>query len=108
MTVIKKISLGYYSENNTRFVFIDGLACPYLEQCYSTLQTQLSLPSNFGKNLDALDEMLADLDWITESKVKIILLHEKDLFSKEPGRKGDLLEMLQSVENKRLELVFLD
>jgi RNAse (barnase) inhibitor barstar len=95
-------------KNDTRFVFIDGLACPDLDHCYAALEKQLSFPEYFGNNLDALDEMLADLDWIKESTVKIILLNKDALLSKEPAKKKAFLEILQSAESKKVELIFLD
>ena len=70
MSSIINLQKSYYTENNIRYIFIDGNTCKKINSCYTTLQQQLSLPLYFGNNLDALEEVLSDLDWITEYKVK--------------------------------------
>lgn len=99
---------SYYKENNTRYVFIDGNTCKEINSCYKSLQQQLSLPDYFGKNLDALEEMMSDLDWIKEDKVKIIILNEAGLLENNTEKKKDFLEILNSAENKKLEIIYLD
>jgi RNAse (barnase) inhibitor barstar len=64
MSIVTKKPVPFYSENDIRYVFIDGPACLTLADCYQSLQQQLSIPDYFGKNLDALDEVLSDLDWL--------------------------------------------
>ena len=75
MSNVKKISNSYYKTNNERLVFIDGNACDTLDKCYASLVQQLSLPDYFGFNLDALEEVLSDLNWVKEEKVHIIILN---------------------------------
>ncbi len=78
MSNTKNIAATYFSTNNERFVFIDGNTCDSVEKCYATLQQQLSIPDYFGHNLDALEEVLADIEWVQEEIVQIILLNEKE------------------------------
>ncbi len=99
---------NYYTENNIRYVFIDGNICKQINNCYATLRQQLSLPLYFGNNLDALEEALSDLEWIAESKVKIIILNVGELLENDIQKKKDFLEILSSGENKILEIIFLD
>ncbi len=98
---------SYYTENKTRYVFIDGNTISQMEGLYKSLQQQLSLPAGFGNNLDALEEMLADLDWIKEEKVKIIILNTAALLGNLPQKKQAFTEMLNSCDNPKLEIVFL-
>ncbi|HET7118059.1 MAG TPA: barstar family protein [Hanamia sp.] len=104
----KQVSSSYFVENNTRYVFIDGNVCKFIDQCYATLKQQLSLPDYFGNNLDALEEVLSDLDWINEEKIKIIILNSNELLTKDISKKKDLLEIFNSSENKKLEIIYLD
>ena len=108
MGVIQSIHKGYYSENNIRYVFLDGNACTNMSQCFRLLQKQLSFPGYFGNNLDALDEMLADLAWIPEEKVKIILFHQESLLGSDTEKKKDFMEILSKTEHKKLELIFIE
>lgn len=108
MSRIIRTNSTYYSENNIRFVFIDGRCCAHLRDCYATLQEQLSLPDYFGHNLDALDEMLADLEWIEEEEVKIIISHADLLLINEPLIKQDFLEVLEFCEHEKVSVVYLN
>jgi RNAse (barnase) inhibitor barstar len=101
------IPANYYTENKTRYVFIDGAGFQQMEMLYKSLQQQLSLPAGFGNNLDALEEMLADLDWIKEEKVKIILLNSTALLANLPQKKQAFIEVLKSCDNPKLEIVML-
>lgn len=101
------IPAGYYTENKTRYVFIDGVSFQQMDGLYKSLQQQLSLPAGFGNNLDALEEVLADLDWIKEEKVKIIVLNAADLLGNLPQKKQALMEILKNSDNPKLEIVLL-
>jgi len=107
MSVVTKTTEGFYTDNHNRYVFLDGLACQDLDACYACLQQQLSLPAYFGKNLDALDEMLSDLDWIQEEKIKVVIMNPDALLSKDKKKKNDFLAVLNGGESKKLEIVYL-
>lgn len=107
MSEIKKIPSDFFVEKNIRYVFIDGSLCQSIEQCYTTLKVQLSLPDYFGNNLDALEEVLSDLDWIDEGKIKIIILQTGLLMTKDISKKKDFLEILNSCDNKKIEIIYL-
>jgi RNAse (barnase) inhibitor barstar len=107
MSAISNISKSYFSENNIRYVFIDGKACKQIDDCYATLQQQLSLPDYFGNNLDALEEVLSDLDWIKEEKIRIIILNQSELLVNESNKKESFLEILNSCDNDKLEIIYL-
>jgi len=96
---------NFYTEKDTRYVFVDGLLCDTTEKLYATLRLQLSLPGYFGNNLDALSDVLGDLEWIPEKKVKLILLHGDLLLQSEPAKKGALLALLKKAASPRLEVI---
>ena len=108
MSIVTKRPFSFYSENDTRYVFIDGLACLTLADCFQSLQQQLSIPDYFGNNLDALDEVLSDLDWLEEKNVKIIMANASKLLSNEIGRKKDFLQVMDNNENPFLEIIYLE
>lgn len=97
----------YYTENNVRFVFINGKCCERLQECFTALQEQLSFPDYFGHNLDALDEMLADLEWVEEEEVKIIIHNADFLLIRAPLVKQDFLDVLQDCENEQVSVIYL-
>jgi RNAse (barnase) inhibitor barstar len=97
---------NWYSANNIRYVLIDGNTCTQLTDCYTVLQQQLDIPDYFGKNLDALEEVLADLEWIPEEKIKIIILNPAVLLAEEVGKKNDFLSILNTCENERLQVIY--
>ena len=107
MSNIKNITTAYFSKNNERFVFIDGNTCDTIEKCYTTLQQQLSIPDYFGHNLDALEEVLADLEWVEEEVIQIILLNETALLKNELLKKEALMDILKNNENDKILITVL-
>jgi RNAse (barnase) inhibitor barstar len=107
MNKTKNIAATYFSTNNERLVFIDGNTCDSLEKCYATLQQQLSIPDYFGHNLDALEEVLADAEWIEEEKIHILILNEKELLKNNDDKKTAFLDVLKSNENKKIDITIL-
>jgi RNAse (barnase) inhibitor barstar len=107
MSFTIKIPEPYYAENNVRYVFLDGNSCTKIGECYKTLQQQLSIPDYFGYNLDALEEVLGDLDWIEEEKIRIILLNSNELLNDNKEEKIEFLDILNSCKNEKMEIIYL-
>jgi RNAse (barnase) inhibitor barstar len=107
MDKVKTTPSTYYKANNERLVFVDGNTCDTIEKCYATLEQQLSLPDYFGFNLDALEEVLADADWIKEDKIHIIILNEVDLLKNDLPRKNAFLEIITQNDNKKIDVTIL-
>jgi RNAse (barnase) inhibitor barstar len=95
---------NFYTSHNTHYAFIDGLLCDTLDKVYTTLQSQLSFPDYFGHNLDALEEVLADLEWIKEKKIKLIVINSAALLSKDIEKKEDLLSIFKNNDVDRLKI----
>lgn len=104
---IKQLSQHYFNTKKTRYAFIDGEACATLDIAYQSLQDQLSLPDYFGKNLDSLDEVLADLDWIEQKRVRLIISNLSQFLNKDEAKKAAFLEVLEEQENPKLEIIYL-
>jgi RNAse (barnase) inhibitor barstar len=101
------ITKTFYTHNNTRFVFIDGLLCNTIDKVYATLQQQLSIPEYFGNNLDALEEVLADVEWVEEEKIKIIIINSSILLSNEDaGVKEGFMAVLKANDNYRIQMEY--
>ena len=98
---------SFFVENNIRFVFIDGNANDTIDKCYATLQAQLSIPDYFGNNLDALEEVMNDLDWVTEEKINIIISAEEALLKNDEDSKNDFLEILETSSLEKVHIIYL-
>jgi len=62
-----------------------------LDNFYSLIARRLHFPSYFGKNLDALEECLMDLDWIKEKQLVIEFREANKLLLEESDEKKDAL-----------------
>lgn len=107
MSKVLHLPENYFVSDLTRYIFLDGHFCQTMKDCYDSLQRQLSLPVYFGRNLDALEEVLSDLEWVKEEKVKIIVAGVDHLLSGEPGKKHAFLDILNSSDNEKVEVVYL-
>lgn len=62
---------------------IDGSKAGSMKDFHEQIGLALKFPDYSGKNLDALDEMLNDLEWIKEEKVILYISNSADWLSKE-------------------------
>ncbi len=108
MSKINNSSTLYFVKNNTRMVFVDGNFCDTIEKCYTTLQQQLLIPDYFGHNLDALEEVIADVEWIEEEKIEIIILNTDALLQNDTTYKNDFLDIICNNDNPKIEVHLLN
>jgi RNAse (barnase) inhibitor barstar len=108
MKPIKHIQESYFSTDKTRYAFIDGGACTTIDKAYFKLQEQLSFPDYFSYNLDSLDEILSDLEWISKPRIRLIITDLAQLLNEEDtDRKASFLEVINEHQNERLEVYYI-
>lgn len=88
---------------------INGERCPTLVDFYKQIQIALQIPDYFGHNLDALEEVLSDLEWIEQSSI-LLLIKGIDAFlvNESEETKLELLQLLQKNDHELLEIITLE
>ncbi len=108
MKPIKHIQDPFFSTDKTHYAFIDGAVCPTIDKAYNKLQEQLSFPDYFSHNLDSLDEILSDLEWITKPRIRLIITDVPSLLTEEDmDRKESFMEVINEHQNERLEVYYI-
>jgi RNAse (barnase) inhibitor barstar len=103
---------------------VDGKKSTSIKDFHEQIATAMQFPDYSGKNLDALDEMLNDLEWIEEQKVIIFIDHSSEWLSKEKSEEKILSvidifdataedwkwldEEEEGIAKKELQIVFQD
>ncbi len=107
MAIIQNTTSFYVSDDaNVYIAFLDGKYIQEKEQMYTALAKALQFPDYFGKNLDALDEMLNDLEWIEQEYVLIIVHRSSLLLQHENEFKNKLIQVFNENENRRVQIIF--
>jgi RNAse (barnase) inhibitor barstar len=117
-TDIRKSFLGSF------IAHIDGRKAASMKDFHEQIAAAMHFPDYTGKNLDELDEMLNDLEWIKEQKVVIFIDHSAEWLSREKSEDKILavIDMLdataedwkwmdeeeEGVARKELNIVFQD
>ena len=65
---------------------VEGQKACSMKDFLEQIGVAMKFPDYDGKNLDALDEMLNDLEWIREEKVIIYITNSNDWLSKEKSK----------------------
>ncbi|HWV28788.1 MAG TPA: barstar family protein [Dyadobacter sp.] len=103
---------------------IDGSKATSVKDFHEAIAAAMHFPDYSGKNLDALDEMLNDLEWIGEKKVIIYIGNSGEWLAKEKSE-DKLLTIIdifdataedwkwldeeeEGVAKKELQIVFQD
>jgi len=93
------------SESDMYLAFLDGKHCQTIEEFHIQLAKALKFPDYYGRNLDALDEMLNDLDWIHEQKILLIIFRNHLWLSNDDEIKTRVLEILNEMDSKLVEII---
>lgn len=117
-TDIRKSFLGSF------IAYIDGRKAASMKDFHEQVAAAMHFPDYSGKNLDELDEMLNDLEWIDEQKVIIYIDYSAEWLSREKSEEKILsvIDMLdataedwkwmdeeeEGVSKKELNIVFQD
>jgi RNAse (barnase) inhibitor barstar len=91
----------------TRVVLMHAKAIQTMAQFYTDIQVGLQIPAYFGRNLDALEETLADLMWIEEPHTLLIIYRSELLLKTLPNERESLLLVLKACNNPALDILFL-
>lgn len=68
---------------NSKIALLDGNKSTSLKDFYETIGTALEFPDYYEANLDSLDELLNDLEWINESQIIIWIPNSENWLIKE-------------------------
>ncbi len=81
-----------------RLARIDGSEAKTIKAFYTKIEIALDFPDYFGHNLDSLDELLNDLQWIKENKIVIFIQNSADWLSAEKNddKLTTLLDVLEA------------
>jgi hypothetical protein len=91
----------------SKVIVMHGKAIPTIEAFYKDLQIALQIPNYFGHNLDALDEVLHDLSWISEKHLILILYRSGLLCVHHKEDRANLLSLLTSCTNPKIDILLL-
>ena len=80
-----------HSTEKTLVANIDGEQVDTLEKFYQELIVQLQFPDTFGRNLDAFDEMINDLDWLEETTICLVFKNYDNFLSEENDEAREII-----------------
>ena len=84
----------YFGKDN--IFILDGLKMKTFDGLYDEFSKILRLPDYFGRNLNALDECLNDLEWLNIDKVLIVIINSDFILSREHNVGCDvIIELLE-------------
>lgn len=76
---------------------IDGAKTPTLKSFYQAVEKSLSFPDYFEHNLESLDELLNDLEWIKQADVALYITNSDEFLAQEkPAKILELLNLLDA------------
>ncbi len=83
---------------NFTLATVDGAKAQTLPTFYAEIEKALDLPDYFAHNLDSLDEMMNDLEWIENENVAIVFTNTNLLLAgeKKPNKLVDILNLLDA------------
>lgn len=86
---------------------LSGKKCATLRSFYGQVAKALDFPDYFGKNLDALDECLADLSWIEKNEVALVVRDAALFLKKEnPAKRMAVLDIFKTLQEEPGEKPF--
>jgi RNAse (barnase) inhibitor barstar len=81
-----------------RIARIDGAKSTTLKAFYEQIAEALDFPDYFGHNLDSLDELMNDLQWIKEERILVFIHNSGEWLSKEKSneKRYTLLDLFEA------------
>jgi len=93
--------------SDTLVAVIDGSTIHSVTDFYAAISKALHFPDYFGENLDALDEMLYDLDWIEHDHVLMLITNSTQFLQNEASQKAQIIALIQEIDNPYFEVCFM-
>lgn len=82
---------------NYRIGQMDGAKIPTLKSFFQAIEKALSFPDHFEHNLESLDELLNDLEWIKQADVALYIINADGFLAQEkPAKVLELLNLLDA------------
>lgn len=76
---------------------IDGAKTPTLKSFYQAIEKALSFPDYFEHNIESLDELLNDLEWIKQPDIALYITNPNGFLAQEkPAKILELLNLLDA------------
>ena len=92
------------STMDLRVARLDGAKTKTLKRFYKKIANRLDFPDYFGKNLDALADMLCDLSWLEETHVVLYIKNPDAFLSDEKkSKKNAVLEIFAEAASNQIE-----
>ncbi len=83
--------------------FVAGTACATSRDLFDEFAAALEFPDHFGRNWDALDDSVHDLEWLPEGPLALLVSDANRLLADEPQRLATLLDILSNAERELRE-----
>ena len=78
-----------------------------LDDCYTVFSNAFQFPDYFGYNLDALEDMLLDLDWMEADSIVVQMVAPNEFLQSESTEtKQEVWELLRNLNNPRLVFIW--
>lgn len=87
---------------------IDGKRCKTKEALFEEFGSRLRFPEYFGRNWDALDECIRDLEWIRAVGYVIVVVHAESLLVESPAEYTTFVDVMNSAGEEWAALRFHD
>jgi RNAse (barnase) inhibitor barstar len=95
-------------KSSSYFGFIREDQIEDIESFYDEISRALSFPDYFGRNLDALQDMLSDLDWIPFQHIFLIIRNSNSLSLLLDHHYDAVMDIMSSTMNERLEILMVE
>lgn len=86
------------SDHKTLVVMVDGELNTTVKEFYTNIAASLKFPEEFGANLDAFDEMINDLEWLSEKNIFLVFRNYDEFLSEENDELREIILTILDVE----------
>ena len=94
-------------ENDTYYCLIKGEKINSIQDFYIEISKSLSIPAYFGQNLDALEEVIHDLNWIENKQVFLIIQNAESIENNLEDDYYEIIDILNDCENSKLKTILI-